>query len=94
MKTKVVAVAYPSIPVIFNNGVRSDRIPRFNTMGLAVTDLKDDVRTETTVSVQSEERGIQFFVDGKELELERLRDVKRIIKYFEEKAKTNVGLKI
>ncbi len=93
MKKKSVAVAYPSIPVIFNNGVRTDRIPRFNTMGLAVTDVNGEVRTETSVEV-TKGKGVHFFVNGKELEWERLVDVKKIVKFFQERANSDVGLKI
>ena len=43
------AVAYPTIPIIFLGGINPDRIPLYDTMGLAVTSKDETTRTETTV---------------------------------------------
>lgn len=51
MKEESTAVAYPTIPIVFVSSVHPDRIPLHNSMGLAVTDIKDEVRTETSVTI-------------------------------------------
>ncbi|MCD6591360.1 MAG: hypothetical protein J7K72_05305 [Candidatus Aenigmarchaeota archaeon] len=95
MKRESVAVAYPTIPIVFVSSVHPDRIPLHNTMGLAVTDLKEETRTETRVEVVGDSNDITFYVDGKPIEKEKLRDVYRIVDIFKREAGVkNVGLKI
>ena len=51
MKKKSVAVAYPTIPIIFLGGIHQDRTPIYDTMGLAVTSENEVTRTETSVEI-------------------------------------------
>ncbi|NOX71928.1 MAG: hypothetical protein GXO64_04510 [Candidatus Micrarchaeota archaeon] len=93
MKKKVISVAYPTIPVVFVSSVHPDRIPLHNTMGLAVTDLNEETRVETEVEISG--KNIEFMLNGKPLEKDKMRDLEKIVKIFEEKSKGNVnGLKI
>ncbi|NHJ03944.1 MAG: hypothetical protein EAX90_03920 [Candidatus Heimdallarchaeota archaeon] len=51
MKKISIAVAYPTIPIIFLGGINSDRTPLYDTMGLAVTSLNESTRTETSIEI-------------------------------------------
>ncbi len=94
MKKSVTAVAYPTIPIVYLTSVHPDRIPLHNCMGLAVTDHKEETRVETVVAVQPKEKGIQFILNGKPLEKEKMRDLFKIVKIFEKESGESVGLKI
>jgi mevalonate pyrophosphate decarboxylase len=93
MKRRVVTAAYPTIPIVFVSSVHPDRIPLHNTMGLAVTDKEEQVRSETEVTV-TEGQDIDFILDGEKLDFERLTDVKKIVDFFMEKHGQRVGLNI
>ena len=75
MKKKSVAVAYPTIPIIFLGGINSDRTPIYDTMGLAVTSHDEITRTETSVEIipdnqlppTRETPYVKFMLGGKEL---------------------------
>ena len=93
MKKRAVAVAYPTIPIVFVSSVHPDRIPLHNSMGLAVTDLKEETRVETEVVVSG--NGIEFILNGNPIEKEKMRDILRIVKVFEKNSGSKVkGLKI
>lgn len=94
MVEKVRAVAYPTIPIIFLAGVRpGTRICPYNTMGMAVTDLKGEVRTETMVeAVKGKET--KFILGKKELDLNENKDLAKIIDIFREKSGKDIGLQI
>lgn len=94
MKTKITAVAYPTIPVIFVASVREDRTPVHNTMGLAVTDLKGETRTETIVTKTQNDNELTFFYDGKQLEKERIASAEKAVNIFRKESCKNWGLKI
>ncbi|RLJ07414.1 MAG: hypothetical protein DRP16_03510 [Candidatus Aenigmatarchaeota archaeon] len=91
MKKESIAVAYPTIPVVFVSSVHPDRIPLHNSMGLAVTDVKDEVRTETHVKLLKKKK-IEFYVNGKPLEKQKLQDAVKIIEIFRKNQKA--GLRI
>ncbi|RLJ04506.1 MAG: hypothetical protein DRP18_04610, partial [Candidatus Aenigmatarchaeota archaeon] len=91
MKRESIAVAYPTIPVVFVSSVHPDRIPLHNSMGLAVTDVKDEVRTETHVKLLKKKK-IEFYVNGKPLEKQKLQDAVKIIEIFRKNQKA--GLRI
>lgn len=94
MKKRSVAVSYPTIPVIYVSSARPDRIPVHNTMGMSVTDVKEETRTETSVELLPKEKGFKFFINGKEIDEERIGSAEKIIKFFREKANYNGGIKI
>ncbi len=94
MPKKVVSVAYPTIPIVFLGGVRPDRRPIYNTMGLAVTDLDENVRTETTIKLVDKKNGIKFSLGGKPVEGKRNEDTINSIKSFLKDKKIDVGLEI
>jgi mevalonate pyrophosphate decarboxylase len=95
MKSKSVAVAFPTIPIIFVAGVRpGTRIPIHNTMGMAVTDLNEETRTETSVEVMEKSFGVKFFFGNQEVDFEKEKDLKKVIDVFLEKSNFEGGLKI
>ncbi len=75
MKKKSIAVAYPTIPIIFLGGINSDRTPIYDTMGLAVTSHDGITRTETSIEIipdnqlpsKRETPYVKFMLGGKEL---------------------------
>lgn len=90
----VKAVAYPTIPIIFVAGVKEGtRIPAHNTMGMAVTDLKEEVRTETVVKA-AKGKGTKFILGEKELNLSENKDLDKIIKIFREKSGRDDGIEV
>ncbi|NIO22708.1 MAG: hypothetical protein GTN38_01620 [Candidatus Aenigmarchaeota archaeon] len=95
MKKESTAVAYPTIPIVFVSSVHPDRIPLHNTMGLAVTDLKEETRTETKVEVVGNKNDVKFYIGDEPIEKEKLRDVYRMVEIFKkESGVKNIGLKI
>jgi mevalonate pyrophosphate decarboxylase len=64
-------------------------------MGLAVTDLKEEVRSETTIEVSPEKGGASFLLEGKPLDDEkRMADITKVFEQFKRAAKKDTGLKI
>jgi mevalonate pyrophosphate decarboxylase len=94
MKRKSVAVAYPTIPIVFVSSVHPDRIPLHNTMGLSVTDLREETRTETEVEAVTDRRILEFCFDGKPMEREKLRDTERIVDAFRKASGKEFGVRI
>ncbi|MBI4177205.1 MAG: hypothetical protein HY516_02460 [Candidatus Aenigmarchaeota archaeon] len=94
MKNEVVSVAYPTIPIVFLGGIRPDRRPIYNTMGLAVTDLEENVRTETAITLADKKNGIKFSLGGKPAEGKRNEDTINSVKSFLKDKKLDVGLEI
>jgi mevalonate pyrophosphate decarboxylase len=96
MKNQATAVAYPTIPLVFNSCVHPDRIPVHHTMGIAVTDTEDKVRTETVVRMEKGYNRVEFFFDGKKLEPDKMRDLNKIISEFRKRAgvKEKTGFRI
>ncbi len=90
MKKKSVAVAYPTIPIIFLGGIHSDRTPIYDTMGLAVTSQDETTRTETSIEIipdnqlpsKSETPYVKFMLGGKELTGLRGEQIVKAIKSF------------
>ena len=94
MKKKSVAIAFPTIPIIFLGGVKEDRRPIYSTMGLTITDLNEKMRTETSVEVKPKEYGIKLLLGGKEIVDEKGNDTKRAIEKFLKATENKVGLHI
>ncbi len=94
MKKKVVSVAYPTIPVIFVASVDEKRVPLHDTMGLAVTDLREETRSETVIEVQPEEKGITFLLEGKPVDPRRTKDIESVAREFMKAAGEETGLMI
>ncbi len=85
--------AFPSIPVIFVSGVRKNSMtPIHNTMGMAVTDVKEQTRTETKVTL-TEKPGIEFWLDRKKIDLAKQNPLNKVIGFFTRKLGQR-GLKI
>ncbi len=91
---KVTAVAYPTIPVVFVSSAYPNRVPLHNSMGLAITDLRGEVRTETVVEAKEGSGNVEFFFDGKQLEPDKLDDTRKIMCIFEDKSGKKFDLKI
>jgi mevalonate-3-kinase len=94
MKKSCTVVAYPTIPIVFVASVNEKRIPLHDTMGLAVTDLEEKTRSETTLTVQLKEKGIEFFLEGKPVDARRTTDIQRVVNEFMKAAGVEVGLRI
>ena len=95
MKRKVTTVAYPTIPIVFNSSIRDDRVPLHDTMGLSITDESGEKRTETVVEVDPKGKGLTGFVlDGKPLDILRLKTVEKLVDHFNKLTGNNVGIKI
>lgn len=90
MKSKVTAVAYPTIPVIFVSSVRHDRVPLHDTMGLAVTDEKGQVRSETAARLT--DSNIEFLLEGRPIDERKQKDIGRVVRIFQEAAGTTKGV--
>ena len=80
MYNEVEVEAFPTIPVVFLGGIREDRAPRLNSMGLAITTLEEDMKTVTKAKQLPEEEGIHLFVNGKEISGKRGEDIKNMVK--------------
>ncbi|NHJ40241.1 MAG: hypothetical protein FK731_09440 [Asgard group archaeon] len=68
MKQITKAVAYPTIPIVFLGGINPNRIPLYDTMGLAVTSVDETTRTETIIRLadKSSEK-INFYLNGSKI---------------------------
>ncbi|MFH0860486.1 MAG: hypothetical protein V1921_04745 [Candidatus Altiarchaeota archaeon] len=91
---KVKSVAYPGLPVIFAEGYRKTkgRVSYHDSVGLCITDLKRQVRTETVV--EGADDGVSFTVDGEELSGNRGRGMLKIIEIMLEKSDYRGGLNV
>ncbi|MEM4389673.1 MAG: hypothetical protein QXG98_03340 [Candidatus Micrarchaeia archaeon] len=94
MKQRSKAIAYPTIPVLLLCGLKDParRIPFYSTMGLAVTDLEERVRTETTV--ERAPRGISFTVNGVPVSGKRGADMLKMVRLLCRRAGYRGGLRI
>ncbi len=84
MKNRSAAVAYPTIPIIFLGGIKPDRTPLYDTMGLAVTNQKETTRTETIIT-GAEITGntkIDFFLNNQKISGKRGDQILNSIKSF------------
>jgi len=102
MKKKSVAVAYPTIPIIFLGGIHSDRTPIYDTMGLAVTSQDERTRTETSIEIipdnqlpsKSDTPYVKFMLEGKELTGLRGEQIVIAIKSFMQNSNITANLLI
>ncbi|MFH1722592.1 MAG: hypothetical protein ABH950_08330 [Candidatus Altiarchaeota archaeon] len=92
---QVTAVAYPGLPFIFAEGIREpfdERISEHNSVGLALTDLNEEVRTETTIRKNPSSKEDIFLVNGKKVEGDRAKGMFRIVRILKEKGKFHDSL--
>lgn len=90
---KVKYKAFPTIPIIFVSSVHADRVPLHNSMGLAITDLNEETRVETSVEFR-EDKEISFVLNGEELPKERFTDVAKVVKEFQKISGIDKGVHI
>ncbi len=91
----VKSVAYPTIPIVYNTSVRDNRWPLHDTIGLAVTDLKEETRVETTVEKVEKSKALEeFTVNGEKLPLERMRSVSDVLKIMQRDSGKNFGIRV
>lgn len=90
------AIAYPTIPILLLGGLKNaeKRIPFYSTIGLAVTDVDEKVRTETTVELSKSHQKIELFVNGEKATGKRGNDMKKIADLLRKKANKKVGMNI
>ncbi|MFW9922788.1 MAG: hypothetical protein ACFFDW_05805 [Candidatus Thorarchaeota archaeon] len=90
MKRISTAVAYPTIPIIFLGGIKPNRTPIYDTMGLAVTSEDETTRTETTIeplqeiSDSNHDSRIEFFIGQERISGLRGEQIISAIKSFME----------
>jgi len=97
MKQKTVAVAFPTIPIIFLGGITPNRKPLYDTMGLAVTSLDETTRTETTVDINStnvKEISVDFYLNSEKISGLRGNQIISSIKSFMEMGGVKASIKI
>ncbi len=86
--------AYPTIPVIFVSSVRDNRLPLHNSMGLSVTDLKNETRVETIVHRTDSGKLDSFILNGENLPLERNKSISEVLKVFQSESKKGYGISV
>lgn len=94
MKNEVISIAYPTIPIIFVAAVDEKRVPLHDTMGLAVTDLDEEARSETKIAADPNSGKVEFLLEGKPIDERRHRDIERVVNEFMRAAGKKSGLKI
>lgn len=102
MKKKSVAVAYPTIPIIFLGGIHQDRTPIYDTMGLAVTSENEVTRTETSVEIIPKDQlpkdeplpYVKFMLGDKEITGIRGKQIISAVKSFMQNCKREANLLI
>jgi mevalonate pyrophosphate decarboxylase len=94
MVEMVKAVAYPTIPIVFVSSVRDNRWPLHDTMGLAVTDLKEETKVETTVEKTKSGKLDSFTVNGEKLPAERTKSVAEVLNIFQRESGKKFGIKV
>ncbi|MCD6523267.1 MAG: hypothetical protein J7K68_06035 [Candidatus Diapherotrites archaeon] len=77
MKSKAVSEAYPAVPLIFLAGLRGDRSPYHNTIGMAVTTLDENMKTVTEATLSK--TGTKFYVNDSEISGEKAKPMLRIV---------------
>ena len=91
---EVVAVGYPTIPVIFLASTDSNRVPLHDSMGLAVTDLCGETRSETKIRRTDGSSKIRFLLEGKPIDKRREEDLNRVLEEFRKSSGEEFGLEI
>lgn len=90
MKLITKAVAYPTIPIVFLGGINPNRAPLYDTMGLAVTSLDNNTRTETTIELANKQNeNISFYINNQKISGKRgkqiLNQIQNFMNYIEKK---------
>ncbi len=94
MKKEVVSVGYPTIPIIFVASVDKNRVPLHDTMGLAVTDLKEKTRSETKIIASAGPSRVEFLLEGKSVDQRRQKNIEDVVHEFEKKSGATASLRI
>jgi mevalonate pyrophosphate decarboxylase len=94
MKKEVISVGYPTIPIIFVASVDKNRVPLHDTMGLAVTDLKEKTRSETKIIASAGPSRIEFLLEGKFIDQRRQKNIDEVVQEFEKASGATANLKI
>lgn len=93
----VSAVAYPGLPFLFAEGIREpfeERVSSHNSVGLAITDVGETVRTETTVSENPSSPKDILLVDDAAIDEHRARGMYRIIEEMKNQGGYVGGLRV
>ncbi|MHB1830381.1 MAG: GHMP family kinase ATP-binding protein [Candidatus Micrarchaeaceae archaeon] len=94
MNNEVISIAYPTIPIIFLASADKNRVPLHDTMGLAVTDLNEETRSETKITAVPNSNKIEFLLEGKPIDGRRHKDIKKVVNEFMSISGKKRGLKI
>jgi len=96
MKRSSTAVAYPTIPIIFLGGIKPDRTPLYDTMGLAVTSYDELTRTETFLEAipTQKDSEISFTLNGKKITGLRGQQITSAVTSFIEHSNNSLKLTI
>lgn len=94
MKENSIAYAYPGLPVIFAEGFRDyrQRLSGHSHASLALTDIHDMMRTETSFELTS--TGVEYVLDGVDIEGSRSEGINTVIREMISLATEHVGVKI
>jgi mevalonate pyrophosphate decarboxylase len=79
MKPYASAQAFPGLPIIFAEGFRDygRRISGHSHISLAITDISERVRTQTSVNVTA--KGVKLSLPGQHLKARRSQDIKNLV---------------
>ncbi len=97
LREPVTAVAYPGLPLLFAEGICEpfvERVSSHNSLGLAVTDLDETVRAETTVLENPSSHKDLLLLDDAPIEEHRARGMYRIVSEMKRKIGYEGGLRI
>ncbi len=93
---KTAAIAFPGLPVIFAEGMKKpfeDRVSFHNSVGLAITDLNENVMTETSI-IKNKTKKILFKINNKKISGERGKGMLKVVKLTLKKSGKKIGLNI
>ena len=94
MKNEVISIAYPTIPILFLASVNEKRVPLHDTIGLAVTDLKEETSTKTRICTTPDSGSVSFLLEGTPIDSRRQKDIERVVGEFVEASGKRTGLSI
>lgn len=92
--TTAVIEAYPTIPIIFVSSARDNRLPLHNSMGLSVTDMDNETRVETKITLTDSGKIDRFILSGEKLPDERLASMKEVLKFFKKETGKSYGVSV
>jgi len=94
MKSSSTCIAYPGLPIVFAEGFRdySQRLSAHNSIGCALSDIKKEVRTETSVEISGKKT--RFLLDDKPLSGVRGKNMLHMVELVKKHANYTGGLRI